>query len=254
MMTEQEKLIELVKRRPLLYDLCHSDNKNRNMKAKAWLEIAHEMGSGDGSIWSYKWKGLKDNYTKYKKQEQISETSTGQLYRKYKNWPWAEHMKFLDNFNTVKRTTNNRGRAYGHGEDTYTSDSQHNDQCTTENQHSTNDNQVCRDTFENASGSGVKTNLKNTALTDERVCIDQFDGTDYFFLSYSQSFKKFPRRMQTMLKLEIATLFARYETFLDEGHPGASLVAQNIMNEEYVHCDQESLSDPLTGAIKLENE
>lgn len=37
------------------------------------------------------------------------------------------------------------------------------------------------------------------------------DGVDQFFLSYAQSFKKLPSRMQIMLKLEIATLFTRYE-------------------------------------------
>lgn len=39
----------------------------------------------------------------------------------------------------------------------------------------------------------------------------QLDGVDHFFLSYAQSFKKLPSRMQIMLKLEIATLFSRYE-------------------------------------------
>lgn len=37
------------------------------------------------------------------------------------------------------------------------------------------------------------------------------DEVDHFFLSYAQSFKKLPSRMQPMLKLDMATLFARYE-------------------------------------------
>jgi hypothetical protein len=37
------------------------------------------------------------------------------------------------------------------------------------------------------------------------------DGIDHLFLSYAETFKQFPPRRQAMLKIELATLFARAE-------------------------------------------
>ena len=38
---------------------------------------------------------------------------------------------------------------------------------------------------------------------------NQLDGIDHLFLSYAETFKRFPPRRQAMLKIELATLFAR---------------------------------------------
>jgi len=40
-----------------------------------------------------KWKSLKDNYLRYKKE---IKGTTGQATRKYQNWPWASQLQFLD--------------------------------------------------------------------------------------------------------------------------------------------------------------
>lgn len=47
---------------------------------------------------------LKDNYNKFKKTKQ---TSTGQSYKKYRNWPWAELMGFLDDVLYQKTSVSN---------------------------------------------------------------------------------------------------------------------------------------------------
>ncbi|VVC92531.1 unnamed protein product [Leptidea sinapis] len=57
-----------------------------------------------GNYCSSKWKVLKDNYTKHKKSIAVS---SGQAYKKYKNWPWAELMRFLDDFNKNRSTEAN---------------------------------------------------------------------------------------------------------------------------------------------------
>ncbi|XP_050296344.1 uncharacterized protein LOC126736158 [Anthonomus grandis grandis] len=103
-MSETEKLIELVRERRLLYDLSNNDYKNREKKSEAWAEIAREMGIKDGKHWSIKWKNLKDNYNKFQKNTQ---TQSGQGYKKYKNWPWADLMRFLDNFKFRRITETN---------------------------------------------------------------------------------------------------------------------------------------------------
>jgi hypothetical protein len=40
---------------------------------------------------------------------------------------------------------------------------------------------------------------------------NQLDSIDHLFLSYAETFKQFPPRTQALLKLELATLFARAE-------------------------------------------
>ena len=40
---------------------------------------------------------------------------------------------------------------------------------------------------------------------------NQLDGIDHLFLSYAETFKQLPPRRQAMLKIELATLFARAE-------------------------------------------
>lgn len=47
---------------------------------------------------------LKDSYNKFKKN---TETQSGQGYKKYKNWPWADLMTFLDDFQFRRKTDSN---------------------------------------------------------------------------------------------------------------------------------------------------
>ncbi|XP_031768735.1 uncharacterized protein LOC116413460 [Galleria mellonella] len=247
---QQEKLIELVKQRPLLYDLCDVDNKNRVKKAKAWLDIAKEMGSNDVSLWRYKWKGLKDNYTKYKK---YNETSAGQAYKKYKNWPWADNMKFLDNYNTAKKTIEIRRINQDDLAEMYNRDSHHN--AVIENS-PVEEFQDSGEGFESIDSSKISGTLQNNPQLPNERCglIEKLDGTDLFFLSYSQTFKTLPSRMQTMLKLEIATLFARYETIISDGRPPESINSPQTMREVHENYDEESLNDPLTDvSVKQES-
>ena len=51
------------------------------------------------------------------------------------------------------------------------------------------------------------------------------DGIDHLFLSYTETFKQFPLRRQAVLKVELATLFARTEIseFDAQATPASSL-------------------------------
>ncbi|CAH0687898.1 unnamed protein product [Spodoptera exigua] len=178
-MSEKEKLIALVKNRRFLYDLNDPQYKNRQKRMEAWKEITRLMGSGSANIWSAKWKGLKDNYAKYKK---TSEPGFMEAYKKYKHWPWADKVKFLDE---CISTTSRRGFSYTPKEFSEPSPDNANVKTSTDQIHE---------------GSN-ECEVKKGSL----------DGVDHFFLSYADTFKKLPPRMQIMLKLEIATLFNRFE-------------------------------------------
>lgn len=176
-----------------------------------------------GNYWSSKWKILKDNYAKHKKSNAVS---SGQSYKKYKNWPWAELMRFLDDVNKSRLTENSitqlntSQEQINTEENVGTSSIQENSNAESHSENrrkrkATNDN--------NNSASQV---LEYLRMKNEQK--SKLDEADHFFLSYSQTFKKFPKRIQSMLKLEIATLFARYELQSDDAiqQPGENLSAQ----------------------------
>ncbi|XP_032521672.2 uncharacterized protein LOC116773343 [Danaus plexippus] len=216
-----EKLIELVKERSLLYDLSNIDYKNRDKKAEAWLEIATEMGFGESKVWITKWKSLRDNYNKYKKN---NESSTGQAYKKYKSWPWASQLRFLDDFNIKRQTESSSQRSPANNHTSVTSDTENSTMNETEvTTHSEvsvyateSSNQLTRKRIKTSADPSdcdkILEYLKNKNETKAKM-----DGVNLFFLSYAQTFKTFPPRMQSMVKLEIASLFARYELQLAEG-------------------------------------
>ncbi|KAL3265513.1 hypothetical protein HHI36_009717 [Cryptolaemus montrouzieri] len=53
----------------------------------------------------------------------------------------------------------------------------------------------------------------------------EYDGIDYLFLTYAETFRKFQPATQTMLKMELATLFARTEMRELEAHNQRSVIS-----------------------------
>ncbi|KAK7863491.1 hypothetical protein R5R35_010522 [Gryllus longicercus] len=49
-MSKAERLIELVKRFPILYDLHHEDYKNSHKKNRIWDEIGKEINETVGTL------------------------------------------------------------------------------------------------------------------------------------------------------------------------------------------------------------
>lgn len=162
-----------------------------------------------------KWKNLKDNYNKYQKNTQ---TTSGQEYKKYKNWPWADLMRFLDDFK-FRRTTEtntpsqieeiNRSAVQSSMIDDLNSTS-----CIEWDVHDSPES--------NTAGEKKRRKTKNIEEPADKI-LDylknknqqkqhkKMDEADHLFQSYAESFKKFSPKMQAMLKLDMATLFARYE-------------------------------------------
>ncbi|XP_061716937.1 uncharacterized protein LOC133524808 [Cydia pomonella] len=212
-----EKLIELVRERSLLYDLSDVDYK----KAEAWLEIATEMGFGESKIWIAKWKSLRDNYNKYKKN---NESSTGQAYKKYKSWPWASQLRFLDDFNFRRQTETNSQRTPANNHTTVTADTENSTMNETQN---TTDSEVsvyATGPSKQIPRKRIKTSVDPSDsdkileyLKNKNEQKTKMDGVDHFFLSYAQTLKTFPPRMQSIVKLEMASLFSRYELQVAEG-------------------------------------
>ncbi|XP_047029120.1 uncharacterized protein LOC124636898 [Helicoverpa zea] len=232
------KLIGLIRERRFLYDVTHKHYKcHRLTRIDAWKEITREMGSGSVKLWRTKWKGLKDNYAKHKK---ANPPYNDILYKKYKYWLWAKYMTFLDQ-------CRGEGREGGEGSRNhtrifiYTNEDQDTTQHNAElpdaddanssvedqSEQETDMLENMDDSTEVAETDMVYNKRKSHHMNDSTEAAetskrkksddkDEIDGVDHFFLSYAQSFKQLPTRMQIMLKLEIATLFSRYEQLAED--------------------------------------
>ncbi|KAJ8718365.1 hypothetical protein PYW08_002602 [Mythimna loreyi] len=173
--------------------------KNRAKRLATWKEITEEMGSGNAETWLARWKGLKDNFVKYKKS---SEPAHADTYKNYKNWPWAEHLMFLDDYFTSRRMPKYSPRPRETQPPSIV-------EYIIPHEHASNE--ISQDSSIDHSNKPEQ----SEESTDDEEDSQKLDGVDHFFLSYAQSFKKLPVRMQIMLKLDIATLFARYELQAD---------------------------------------
>ncbi|XP_067002372.1 uncharacterized protein [Anabrus simplex] len=302
MAEEVEKLIEKVREYVFLYDIGHPDYKNVARKAEAWREISEELGQTSETL-KQKWKNLRDSYIKYKRfrnglrghvtKKQLKST------KKYQNWPWSQHLMFLDNPHAPRPMTSNFLETPL--EETITSPSspypksscpQSPEQfeipppSTTKLKKNQKMEEVDRvieylenknknkyqlgrtqspeqfevpplstrilkknqsmvevdrviEYLENKNKnkyqlgptqspeqaemppSSTKILKKNQPMEEVDRVIEylenknkskyQLDGTDHLFISYAKTFKKLPPRTQAMLKIELATLFARAE-------------------------------------------
>ncbi|XP_050515031.1 transcription factor Adf-1-like [Diabrotica virgifera virgifera] len=101
-MVPTEKLIELVKKYPILYDLSHEDYKNIRKKDKIWDEIGQEMKECREEL-KRRWRSLRDSYVRYLR---VIKTRTEQGAQN-KTWQWAESMKMFQPILLFAKTSSN---------------------------------------------------------------------------------------------------------------------------------------------------
>jgi hypothetical protein len=166
-----------------------------------------------GETVKQKWKNLRDSYVKYRR---FLKSTTGQATKKYEKWPWSRHLEFLDYTLTPRQTPSNVSDSQisetplkEEGAPPPSQDAE--SSCSLspaslemppppikklKKQQSTEDIDKIIGYLENKNKNKTK---------------NQLDSIDHLFLSYSETFKQFPPRRQAMLKIELATLFARAE-------------------------------------------
>ncbi|KAJ8934440.1 hypothetical protein NQ318_003835 [Aromia moschata] len=102
-----EKLIELVKKYPILYDLSHEEYKNVRKKDKVWEQIGAELndtGKYLGDDVKKKWKNLRDTYMRHIR---ANKTKTGQAAPSGKKWQWSAQMETFRHFWSFANTSSN---------------------------------------------------------------------------------------------------------------------------------------------------
>ncbi|XP_075158410.1 transcription factor Adf-1-like [Haematobia irritans] len=89
---DEEKLIEAVKKYPILFDLQCREYKNTQKKEDVWKGISNEIGWST-ELCKKKWKNLRDTYKKTKQRLNMPSGSGAEVKR---TWKYFENMSFLD--------------------------------------------------------------------------------------------------------------------------------------------------------------
>ena len=177
----------------------------------------HSFVSGD--IAKQKWKNLRDCYLRYKKN---TRGATGQA-KKYKKWPWSSHMAFLDDkvkFRTRMRNISEVTEIKDTNPPTSVTpplmESNESDKNTLSSEPSkipppASPKKKLKSHCESSPTCSEVDQLIINYLETKSTRQQQLDRVDHLFLSYAETFKKFRPRTQAMVKLELATLFARTE-------------------------------------------
>ncbi|XP_014260382.1 uncharacterized protein LOC106673010 isoform X1 [Cimex lectularius] len=100
-----ELLIELVRERPVLYDLKDPKYLNADWKGRIWQEIGLKINV-DGSQCKSRWNNIRDNF---KKSWGKRKTKSGQAAKKSKPYRFENQLQFLLEFMEERETKGNIG-------------------------------------------------------------------------------------------------------------------------------------------------
>ena len=148
------------------------------------------------------------------KHRRFLKGTTGQATKKYEKWPWSRHLQFLDSTFTPRPTTSNVSESQ-------ISETPLQGVGTPPPNHDTETISPLSPASLEMLPPPIKRMKKKQSTEDIDKIIgyfenknknkNQLDGIDHLFLSYAETFKQLPPRRQAMLKIELATLFARAE-------------------------------------------
>jgi len=98
-----KKLIELVRRYPVLYDLSHAKYMDTDYKNTIWSKIADEIETTGPSA-KTRWGNIRDNFRKSVKKNKIV---SGQKAKIIKHYKYAQQLSFITKFFDERDTMSN---------------------------------------------------------------------------------------------------------------------------------------------------
>ncbi|KAL2735535.1 transcription factor Adf-1-like [Vespula squamosa] len=204
-MCETERLIDLVKNYPILYNMKNKYYKDINKKATVWKEIAIQLDLEDGIVAKNKWRHLRDCYGKYLRSQS---DATGQYNKKYRRWTWANQMDFLKPYVTTRQIDLNHVGSY--------SDSDTDTKIKSEPAGHEDIVQYFNDSHNEEMPVSKHCSIQptlNLNIPEETIEYLQtrkvqkcMDAVDLLFLSYAQTLKTFSPQRQIAIKLQIAQI------------------------------------------------
>ncbi|XP_018573062.1 uncharacterized protein LOC108912337 [Anoplophora glabripennis] len=102
----EEKLIEAVRLRELLYDTSHEDYMRTKLKTEKWSEIANEVGMKTGTEAKALWEKLRQSLRDAIRRQQKSYKS-GAPAKSIKEWRFHKQMGFLQPYMANKSREGN---------------------------------------------------------------------------------------------------------------------------------------------------
>ncbi|XP_028156392.1 uncharacterized protein LOC114349977 [Ostrinia furnacalis] len=221
-MKTTEKLIDLVKPHPCLYNTKDRHYRHTYKKDMIWEKISKALNQNCDET-KAKWKNLKDSYVKYKKD--IKDT-TGQK-RKYLNWTWAPYLSFLDCIPERKVTSSDILKpAETQADDfqmdeTLSLDMLHEPLQRPESPHTALSETSTTSLLETLPTPPISLHSASKKIKPPKNDMDKVlnylknkrkkDAVDLLFSSYAESFKKLKLRTQAEVKLKMAQIFIEAE-------------------------------------------
>lgn len=170
-----------------------------------------------------KWKSLRDNYVRYKKE---MENSTNPNSKRYKRCQWTTRMQFLDKTLALRESTSNISSSTSDKQVLQKPPLKKKKPSPEEILPSTSSaptfgiqllDVLPSEPMPNQVSSKInKCNHRSNRVDKildylQNKSTQNYDSVDHLFLSYAETFKKFSERNQVELKLQLAKLFADAE-------------------------------------------
>ncbi|XP_028131407.2 uncharacterized protein LOC114327103 [Diabrotica virgifera virgifera] len=228
-----EKLIEIVKKHDIFFDMSHPDYKNVRIKNKIWDQIGNELNI-KGEDLKKRWKNLRDCYAKYLRSEKTRTGQQAKTTTRYKSWPWAQHMEAFRPFLQFAQTESNIS-------DPGLSESLEllSEEVTTQNGASLTEENLSIEMIHEQDKKIEKLRTKRKLSQDiqyssvDKVisflnkrhsnCEESADEIDLVFRGYAASVKKLSPQRQTLITYQIAKLIMEEELSQQaEMRPGTS--------------------------------
>ncbi|CAH0589313.1 unnamed protein product [Chrysodeixis includens] len=186
----RERLIDEVKKYPVLYDTQHENHRDIDVRDRCWQEISESLGA-NSEVLKREWKILRDSMRQALKRSSTGATTKAGL--PCKKWRFQSRMAFVLPYMTVRRNQRRIKDDIKLDETEVASDGEH-------------EHEVWEPDGGQQPGAGAQARLQPRHQPGVDV-----DSLDLFFASVCQSTKRLPRKFQSSVKRQVLDTLLRIE-------------------------------------------
>ncbi|RVE52345.1 hypothetical protein evm_002983 [Chilo suppressalis] len=174
----REKLIDEVKKYPVLYDTRHENHRDIDIRDRCWLEISEKLGA-NSEVLKREWKILRDSMRQALKRTKRGMTTKAGV--PCKKWRFESRMAFILPYMTIRR-----------------------------NHRQVKDNDIDVKMDEVEEPTTHQSEEESEVWDPGHQGADQ-DSLDLFFASVCQSTKRLPKKFQNTIKRQVLDVLLRVE-------------------------------------------
>ncbi|XP_045451344.1 uncharacterized protein LOC123660291 [Melitaea cinxia] len=167
----REKLIDEVKKYPVLYDTNHENHRDIDVRDRCWQEISERLGA-NSEVLKREWKILRDSLRQSLKKSDKGVTTKAGL--PCKKWRFQNRMSFVLPYMTIRPNRRSLRR------------------------------DIKMDDTEAQSDQDQESEVWDPGNHDQ-------DSLDLYFASVCQSTKRLPKKYQNMIKKQVLDILLRVE-------------------------------------------